>query len=600
MAGLISRETIDAVQNRTDIAAVVGEYTKLEKRGSDWWGCCPFHNEKTPSFHIDTDKRLYYCFGCHAGGDVIKFVMEMEKVSYTEAIRILAKRDGIEVVYADGRGPLPEQEKKDNTRELYIELYNRVSVTFHYLLTQNEWGKDALAYITGRGLTMETLEKFKLGYTPRERKWLRSFLQKKNYSDEFLDNSGLFSKKYPDFAFFSDRLMFPIFDRKGQVVAFGGRLLQGDGPKYLNSGDLIQYKKGETLYAFNFAKETIREKKRVIFCEGYMDVIAYHQCGITYAVAPLGTALTVDQIHIIKSFVDTVLLSFDSDGAGQAATLRGILMCRQEGLTVKVICLTGGKDPAEIMVAFGAETLTNEVENAILDSDFLLSKLEREYPVDTPEGKTRAALAFFPYIDSLQSDMQKVSCLEQLCQKFNLDPEAVKRDFSNRDQARERVRIKPLDEKEPVKEVKLTSELRAVLAMVANLDFYSTVHTELTTDDFEDPLAKKLYIALEECFREDTLTLTSVINHCDDELQMVIQKVIAYKEFSDDEKKEDKEHRRKIVQDCIVLIKQNTLRRKRTDIMNRIRLMKPVTAADEETLQNLISEKMEIDKELQR
>jgi DNA primase len=593
MPGLISQQTIESVQNSSDIVAVVGEYTKLERRsGNDWWGCCPFHNEKTASFHVDGDKKFYYCFGCHAGGDVIKFVMEMEKVSYTDAVRSLAKRAGIEVVYSGGE--IPEHSRDDDLRDQYIDLYERTASLFHYLLTQTDGGKPALAYITGRGLSADTINKFKLGYAPADRKWLKNFLRRKNFSDEFLNSSGLFSKKFPDSAFFSDRLMFPIFNRRGQCVALGGRIINGEGPKYLNSGDLIQYKKGETLYAFNFAKNTIREEKKVIFCEGYMDCIAYHQCGITYAVAPLGTALTEDQLKIVHGFADTVLLSFDSDGAGQNATLRAILMCRAQGFTVKIIRLSGGKDPAEIMVNFGAETLTNEVNNAIFDSDFLLSKLGQEYAVDTPEGKTKASLAFFPYVDSLQSDIQRESCLEQLCQAFNLKPEAVKRDFDNRDQARERLKIRqitPTDKQSA--EIKLNAELRAVLAVIADLDQYKVMRAELTVDDFQDPVAKKLFIILEDCFREQTVSVSSILNHCEDEeMQRMITRVISSGEFS--------QNGSRVVQDSIQLIKRNSLERKRDELMNRIRLFNPVTPSDLQQLNELLEEKMNLDSRLKQ
>ena len=410
MEGIISQETKDAVLSACDIVSVVSDYVQLEDRGNQWWGCCPFHHEKTPSFSVTPDKNMYYCFGCHAGGDTIKFIMEMEKVRFPEAIKILARKFGVEIKYSSTYKP--RESGEEDARELYIDLYNRVADMFHYGLLKTEAGRFALDYITKRGISMETIEKFKLGYSPADRSWLKKFLRSKNFSDEFLAKSGLFSKKFPDIAFFSDRLMFPIFDRRGQAVAFGGRFLRGDpekSPKYLNSGDLIQYKKGETLYAFNFAKNSIRENKKVIFCEGYMDCIAYHQCGITYAVAPLGTALTEDQIKLVRGFADTILLSFDSDGAGQAATQRAILMCRQQGLTVKIIRLHNAKDPAEIMLNFGAETLTNEVNNAILDSDYLLSFLSQKYQKDTPEGKSKFALDFFPYIDALQTDIQRES-----------------------------------------------------------------------------------------------------------------------------------------------------------------------------------------------
>ena len=591
MATFISQETINAVQNSADIVSIIGEYTKLERRGSDWWGCCPFHNEKTASFHVEPDKKFYYCFGCHAGGDVIKFIMEQEKVSYSDAIATLAKRTGIEIKYTNGT---PEKENPQlKIIEQYTELYERTASMFHYFLLETPQGKSALEYITSRGISLDTIKKFKLGFAPVDRKWLKNFLLKKNFSNEFLLNSGLFSKKYSDVAFFSNRLMFPIFNRRGQVVALGGRQLSNDpnSPKYLNSGDLIQYKKGETLYAFNFAKKAIREAKKVIFCEGYMDCIAYHQCGIEYAVAPLGTALTEMQIKIIRPFVDEVLLSFDSDGAGQKATMRAILMLRKENITVRIIQLTGGKDPAEIMQKLGPQVLTNQVSNAILDSDFLLSRLGAEFPIDTPEGKTKASLVYFSYVDALQSDIQKESCLEQLCQAFNLKPEAVKRDFRNRNQARERLNSRQPLQSNQHKELKIDAELRSILVIIANLDKYKAVRTELLEYEFENLSASQLFNILEECFKNETLSLTSILNHCNEpELTNLITKVISLGEF--------KENNEDAIQDSIQMLKRRNLERKRDDIMSRIRKFNVNTSHDQRELEKLLEEKMELDRKL--
>ena len=591
MATFISQETINAVQNSADIVSIIGEYTKLERRGSDWWGCCPFHNEKTASFHVEPDKKFYYCFGCHAGGDVIKFIMEQEKVSYSDAIATLAKRTGIEIKYTNGT---PEKENPQlKIIEQYTELYERTASMFHYFLLETPQGKSALEYITSRGISLETIKKFKLGFAPIDRKWLKNFLLKKNFSNEFLLNSGLFSKKYSDVAFFSNRLMFPIFNRRGQVVALGGRQLSNDpnSPKYLNSGDLIQYKKGETLYAFNFAKKAIREAKKVIFCEGYMDCIAYHQCGIEYAVAPLGTALTEMQIKIIRPFVEEVLLSFDSDGAGQKATMRAILMLRKENITVRIIQLTGGKDPAEIMQKLGTQVLTNQVSNAILDSDFLLSRLGAEFPIDTPEGKTKASLVYFSYVDALQSDIQKESCLEQLCQAFNLKPEAVKRDFRNRNQARERLNSRQPLQSNQHKELKIDAELRSILVIIANLDKYKAVRTELLEYEFENLSASQLFNILEECFKNETLSLTSILNHCNEpELTNLITKVISLGEF--------KENNEDAIQDSIQMLKRRNLERKRDDIMSRIRKFNVNTSHDQRELEKLLEEKMELDRKL--
>jgi len=516
MEGIISQETKDAVLAAADIVSVVSDYVQLEDRGNQWFGCCPFHHEKTPSFSVTPEKNMYYCFGCHEGGDTIKFVMEMEKVRFPEAIKILARKFGVEIKYSNSF--VPRQEAETDSKELYIDLYNRVADMFHYGLLKTEAGKFALDYITKRGISMATIEKFKLGYSPADRSWLKKFLRSKNFSDDFLAKSGLFSKKYPDIAFFSDRLMFPIFDRRGQAVAFGGRFLRGDpekSPKYLNSGDLIQYKKGDTLYAFNFAKNSIRENKKVIFCEGYMDCIAYHQCGITYAVAPLGTALTDDQIKLVRGFADTVLLSFDSDGAGQAATQRAILMCRRQALTVKIIRLHNAKDPAEIMLNFGSETLTNEVNNAILDSDYLLSFLSQKYQKDTPEGKAKFALEFFPYIDALQTDIQKESSLQILGQTLNISLESIKKDFNNREDVKKRTLATHSEVQASIQnEVIVNAEFRALLAVLSDTNQFELMQSRLTEDDFENPYARILFSTLKECYEAGDLSFVSVLSHC--------------------------------------------------------------------------------------
>ncbi|WP_407425629.1 DNA primase [Treponema sp.] len=598
MDGIISAETKNAVLSNTDIVSVVGEYVQLEQRGNQWWGCCPFHNEKTPSFSVTPEKNIYYCFGCHEGGDVIKFIMEMEKIRFPEALKFLAKRCGIEVKY-DSNPSYNTQEKTDNSKELYIDLYNRVADMFHYGLVKTETGKFALNYITSRGISLETIEKFKLGYSPADRTWLKKFLKSKNYSDEFLSKSGLFSKNYPDIAFFSDRLMFPIFDRRGQAVAFGGRFLRGDAeksPKYLNSGDLIQYQKGDTLYAFNFARQSIRQERKVIFCEGYMDCIAYHQCGITYAVAPLGTALTFDQIKIVKGFADTILLSFDSDGAGQAATVRAILMCRQQGLTVKIITLHNAKDPAEIMVKFGVDTLTAEVNCAKLDSDYLLNSLSQKYPIDTPEGKTRFALDFFPYIDALQTDIQRESSLELLGRTLNVPVEAIKSDYSHRDEAKKRVLVKKTDNKNAGQDkVLVNAEFRAVLAVVSDINQFELMQSRVSEDDFENPFAKELFLILKDCYKAGDLSFSSLLSRCTSEgIKHEVTESVALGEFSHSSAQSVAESIDKIV--------QNSLKRQSKAVLEQIRYLQnqPMNLSNQELMTKLFEEKKVIDEKLQK
>lgn len=593
--GFISQESIDEVLNRADIVSLVGEYVPLTQKGNDWWGCCPFHNEKTPSFSVSPDKKFYYCFGCHAKGTAISFLMEMDKISYPEAIENLAKKFGVPLSYTSG-GEYKEDPNVKKKAE-YIELYNRVAGSFHYMLMETKAGKFALDYITERGLTRETLEKFKLGYSPADRKWLHQFLKSKNYSEDFLKGSGLFSSKYPDIAFFSDRLMFPIFDRSGNVVAMGGRFLRGDkdkSPKYLNSGDLIWYKKGLTLYAFNFAKTAIRENKKVIFCEGYMDVIAYHQCGITYAVAPLGTALTDDQIKLVKPFVEEVWLSFDSDGAGQNATRRAIFMCRKHNLTVKIIRLRGGKDPAEIMLNSGPETLTNEVKNAILDNDYLLSKLQELYPRDNPDAKAKACLEFFEYIDSLQSYTQKDACLDQLCQVYGIDSEAARRDYNNRDQLSKRVSRtvnKTQTQESRAQVFKPTAELKAVLTAVTDDQrHFQKMRSEISPDDLDDPQAKKMFTIMEECAANGSFSVGAILNRLEsDDLKDLVVKM----------DKEYENHIEQSVSDSIILLKSHALERKRAKVQDRIRSLEHSTLPEDmEKLVGLVAQKMEIDAQI--
>ncbi len=588
----ISRQTIDNVISRVDIVSLVGEYTRLEKRGSDFWGCCPFHNEKTPSFHVIPDRNLYKCFGCGVGGTTINFYMEVEKVTYSEAILALAKKTGVEVVY-DGNAV--DYKPEDNKKDQYKELYTRVAGSFRYLLTSTEQCQEVRDYLASRGINEETAEKFKLGYAPRDRFWLKNFLRKKNYSDEFLKDSGLFSKKNPDVSFFSDRLMFPICDRMGNVVAFSGRILHGDGPKYINSSDLIQYKKGETLFGFHLAKQSIRQQKAAILCEGNMDVIAYHQAGITWATAPLGTALTEDQLKILQPLCDELYLSFDGDGAGQKATWRAILMARQFNFNVRIIQLSGGKDPAEILNNLGAENLSNQVNNAILDSTYLLSALANRYDISTPEGKARASMEYFQYVDVLQSDIQKESCLEQLCETYQLKPEAVKADFENRSSALKKIetfRNRP-EQSVEVADIKPNAEVRAMLAVISNLDFFPMLRNSLTADDFEDATARDMFISLEECYREDSVTLDNIIRHCNnDSMQRLITKAVTTDEFT--------VNTEQTIKDSIRLIRKNSLGRRKEKLMNEIRQLslQQVTLEVQQKLDALVTEKMSIDSEL--
>ncbi len=600
----ISSKTIDNVSSSVDMVSLVSEYVHLDKKGTNFWGCCPFHNEKTASFSVNQEKKMFYCFGCHKGGGAIQFLMDIENVPFAEAVEQLAKKNGIEIIYEGASSKKEDEayEKEQQFKNDIIDLYKRTAALFRYFLNETEQGKPVLDYLAKRGVSPETASLFGLGFAPEDRRWLKKFLLQKNYSNEFLTKSGLFSKNYPDVSFFSNRLMFPICNRSGQVVAFGGRILEGDGPKYLNSGDLPQYKKSETLYAFHLAKNQINRRKAVILCEGYMDVIAYHQAGLNFAVAPLGTALTEDQVKMLKPFVDTFLLSFDGDEAGQKATFRAVIMCRHAGAAVKIVDIAGfdpgdkpkPKDPAEVLLNFGAETLTNIVENSILDADYLLSTLAKKYPVDTPDGKTNASLEFFSYIDALQSDIQKESCLEQLCNTFGLNPKAVHSDFNRRDAARKRTETNGLTSESNVQNnlnIKKNAEIRAMLAVVSNTEYFTKMRSVLTPEDFEDAAAKELFYALEEAYREDAVSLDVILSKCENEnLRKLVSETVSSSEFAINSQK--------TIEDSIALVRRNSLERKRERLMNRIRQCKASTLEELQLLRDMQYEKMAIDNEL--
>ena len=587
----ISSVTIDEIDKRGDIVALVSEYTKLEQRGANWWGCCPFHNEKTPSFNIMSEKNMYHCFGCGAGGGIIKFYMEMEKLSFVEAVLALAKKNNIEVIYEGNADFIPQ---KDSTSDAYKELYTRVSGSFHYFLTQREEGSFAKNYLLQRGFTEQSIKNFQLGYAPRNRKWIKTFLRQKHYSDAFINDSGLVSTKYPDYSFFANRLMFPIHNKNGDVVAFSARLLEGEGPKYINSRESSIYKKREELYGFFQAKKRIRTEKKILLCEGNFDVIAFHQAGIDYAVASLGTALTEEQIDLFSRFVDTVFLFYDDDLAGQKACQKAIFMLRKKDLTVKIILPDAGKDPAEILEISGTEVLTKLVDNAIIDIDYLLSFYAKEHSIQGPEGKAKASRAFFSYVDSLHSDIQKDASLERMSQYYTLKPEVVKKEYYSRGsvEASFTKQNSPLLDAQKQKRIVLSAELRAMIAVLANNDCFKEFRSRISVEELDDPLAQDLYIALEESYREGSMSFESIMRKtANPELESLVAKYIVSGEFS--------VHFKQIIDDSVLLIKRNNLEKKRDSISNQIRLSDVRDREDQKQLDMLLSEKMHIDLELE-
>ncbi|MDR2941910.1 MAG: DNA primase [Treponema sp.] len=611
---LISKTTIQEVNNRLDAISVVGEYVSLEKKGGRWWGRCPFHaggQEKTPSFKVDPDLKMYHCFGCSKGGSVISFIMEMEKISYPEAIKSLARKIGIEIIYEEGGA---QEEQDTSQKEELYELYRRTTVTFTHFLLEKQEGSSALNYIKSRGFSREMIDRFKLGFSSPDRDFLHKFLISKGYSDAFLEKSGLFSSRYKNLPLFTGRLMFPIADRQGRISAFGGRalpgVLQSDGkepPKYINSPETEIYKKGQTLYALDLALPAIRQTKTVYLAEGYMDVIALHQAEVTNAVAPLGTAFTEDQAALLRRWADKIVLVFDTDSAGEKAAYKAIITCRKNALSCEICQIRRGlkeeipqsatekfKDPADILQEFGPKILNKVVNCTINDFEYLVSHSRLQYKAEDG-GINRAAEFMFPYLDALDTEVERDNGISLVADAFRIERNAVQDDYHRwKKEGRSRQfqeRSKQTDVLQD-KPVKSNVELSLLTAVALNMTLYQEFRTALEIKEIDDPSAKELFVAMEECYIHEESGIDSLLARIKNEqLKKFIAERGASAEFNSG-------YARRLMEDGIKKIKIKKLRKRVVEIGAEMRDSERSGA--EINLDELLAEKKSIDSQIRK
>lgn len=378
-------ELVEEVRLKNDIVDVISGYVRIKKKGSNYVGLCPFHNEKTGSFMVSQNKQIYKCFGCGAGGNVFSFVMEYENYTFVEAMKHLAERAGVKLPEAE----YDENAKRQQSRRARLLALNKDAATYFYYQLRAPQGQVGLKYLEGRQLSEETMKKFGLGYANVTSSDLTKYLRSKGYSDEEIGNGGLasFHEKYGMSDKFWNRVMFPIQDINHRVIGFGGRVMGEGEPKYLNSPETEVFDKSRNLYGLNFARTS--RKKRLILCEGYMDVIAMHQAGFTEAVASLGTAFTSGQASLLRRYGEDVILAYDSDEAGVRAALRAIGILRDAGLTGKILHLEPYKDPDEFMKNLGKEEFEKRLNEAEDSFSFELRMLERDYDMKVPESKLK-------------------------------------------------------------------------------------------------------------------------------------------------------------------------------------------------------------------
>ena len=574
---------IEEISRKADIVEVVGNYVSLKKRGGRYWGLSPFTQEKTPSFSVSPEKGLYYCFSSNKGGSIFNFIMEMERLTFPEAVEFLGKRYGVEVS-TEGT---PEDEGTKSARE----VLGGIARSFHYFLTEKPQGSRALDYLKDRGLTDEAIRRFQLGYAPADPFWLRRFLASKGYGSDILAKSGLFTQANPQRALFADRLMFPIRSNSGDVVAFGGRRLKEDGPKYLNSPESSLFKKRSLLYGLFEGNQVLRKERRAFLVEGYTDVLAFHVAGIENVVAPLGTAFTEDQARVIRRLCDDVIIVFDADEAGAKALARGAGVAEAAGLTVRTVKLAPGQDPADILHSGGVRELQNVLSFDLDVFQTLLDTMIDKVDAETPKGKEFVLTELLPYINSINSAVRRESTLSALADRLNVQLSSIIRDIEVA-RAGEKRSSAPKSEKNMEEGGdRLPLDLRAMVAAAANLEHFGFLRQWISSEDLESPGAREIYAVLEDAYRRGTTRLEVVLSRLDDEdLRTVVAARASGEEFTGDPER--------VIRDAVYRLRSETLGRRRKRVESAVRSGN--FADDQKALDELLQEKMFLDAELEK
>lgn len=586
-----SDELIEEVRSRNDIVDVISGYVRLTKKGSTYFGLCPFHNEKTGSFSVSPNKQMYYCFGCGAGGNVFTFLMQYENFSFPEAMEALAERAGIE---------LPKQEmsaqakKEADKRQILLEI-NKAAGKYYYMLLRSEHGKQAYEYFKKRELSDATMQKFGLGYSDKYSDDLYRYLRKLGYDDAILKESGLVSidEVRGGHDKFWNRAMFPIMDVHNKVIGFGGRVM-GDGePKYLNSPETKVFDKSRNLYALNFARQT--KKPQMLLCEGYMDVIALHQAGFDNAVASLGTAFTSGHASLLKRYTKEVYLTFDSDGAGIKAALRAIPILKEVGLTAKVINMKPYKDPDEFIKALGAEEYQKRIDAAENSFMFEIRILEQNYDMKDPEGKTAFQTEVAKKLLDFTTELERNNYMEAVADKYHMSFEAL-RNLVNQlgtqgGLVKERTPLKSgLNEKKHKKEDGMKQSQKLLLTWLIEYDnLYDKIKDIITPEDFTEDIFRKVAELLYEQKMSGTVNPAQIISlFAEEEEQREVAELFHARIHEVDSAAE----RDKALKETILRVKDNSISYRSahlepTDMQGLQQLV-----ADKRTLQNM--EKMHI------
>lgn len=419
---------VDQVRNAADIVRVVGEYVRLRKAGANYLGLCPFHSEKTPSFSVHEGKQFFHCFGCHASGDVFKFVQQMEHVTFPESLKLLANKFGVPIPEMKSSAEADENAKE---RQQLLEINQEATAIFKRNLASGGEGRQALGYLKSRGVSDAAIEAFDLGYAAGNSDFLLRQLRSK-FSMELLQKSGLVQISDRDGSYFDRfrrRIIFPIRNEAGKIIAFGGRIMGEGQPKYLNSPESPLYSKSRTLYGFSHARKTIQDKKMAILVEGYMDCIALHQAGVTNAVASCGTSLTEMQAKLLGRFAEGIVVNFDPDLAGASATLRSLNIFLENGFKIRVLALPGKEDPDEYVKKQGVEAYCSLLDKAPTYFDYLLELARQANNLRTIEGKVAAVESMLPYLVRLSNRIERLEQTKKVAEYFHVEESNIREEL---------------------------------------------------------------------------------------------------------------------------------------------------------------------------
>ncbi|MCR5272810.1 MAG: DNA primase [Lachnospiraceae bacterium] len=554
-----SDELIEEVRSRNDIVDVIGKYVKLTKKGSTYFGLCPFHNEKTPSFSVTPSKQMYYCFGCGAGGNVFTFLMNYENFTFTEAMEELAGRVGIELPKQEYSA---EQKREADRRQLIFDA-NREAGKFYYMMLRSERGKSAHDYFTNRKLSEETMKKFGLGYSDMYSDSLYKYLKSKGFKDDILKDTGLFTYDEVKGAHdkFWNRAMFPIMDVHSKIIGFGGRVMGEGEPKYLNSAETKIFDKGRNLYGLNIARSSKREG--FLLCEGYMDVISLHQAGFDNAVASLGTALTSGHANLLKRYTKEVYLTYDSDGAGVKAALRAIPILKQVGITAKVIDMRPHKDPDEFIKALGAEAYQERIDNAENSFMYEIRMLERNFDLKDPEDKTKFYHAIAEKLLGFPEELERSNYLEAVADKYRIGFDALRKLVNTL--AAKGVRQTSQSENEPERRVRekkkndgmKESEKLLLTYLIEDTGLFDQIKGYIDVSDFSEGIYyETAKILFEQYETSGTVNPAQIISRFEDEddqreLASLFNAKIRY--LSTDAEQQ------KALKETVIRVKQNSL-----------------------------------------